>query len=66
MVLLDDESQIGISMTIHADAGPTVSFQSWEVGTTNGMVPVTVTLDDAEVWLAAMLDRVRAAKAVKP
>jgi hypothetical protein len=66
MVLLDDETQIAISMTVHADSGPTVSFQSWEVGTTNGMTPVTVSLDDAEVWLAAMLEQVRKAKAVKP
>ncbi len=66
MVLLDDETQVALSITVHPDSGFTVSFQSWEVGTTNGMSPVTVPLDDAEAWLSAMLDRVRKAKAVKP
>ncbi len=66
MVLLDDETQAALSMTIHTDSGFAVSFQSWEVGTSNGAPPVTVALEDAEAWLSAMLDKVRKAKAVSP
>ena len=63
---MDDETQVVLSMTVHADSALSVLFQSWEPGTTNGMAPVTVTIDDAETWLAAMLEQVRKAKAVKP
>lgn len=58
MVLMDDETHAALSMTIHEER-PTVTFQSWEPGTSNGMPPITVSCVDAKVWLEAMLKKVR-------
>jgi hypothetical protein len=55
---MDEETQAALSMAVHIER-PTVTFQAWQIGTSEGSPPITVTCGDAKVWLVAMLKQVQ-------
>lgn len=65
MIALQDTRNSGIRIWLEV-GDRTVRLTAQHDDDSDGSHDVEVPLDDAEAWLTLMLDRVRAAKAVKP